>query len=93
MKTKDDILRIKLTEGIYINKNSLHLEPFTLVESRIEYLVETPENDRFISTRSEFYPATLAHLKAIQITLLLNFQNQEYSLQIVSRVMNCETAI
>ncbi len=93
IKTSGDTLRITFTEDIYINKNRLHLEPFTLVEGRIEYLVETPENDRFISARSEFYPDTQAHLKAIQITLLLNFQNQKYSLQIVSRVMNGESAI
>lgn len=92
-KTTGDTLQINLTEVIYINKNHLHLEPFTLVEGQIEYLVETPENEGFISAQSEFHSGTFTHLKAIQITLLLNFQDQEYSLQIVSRVTNCESAI
>lgn len=93
IKTTGDTLRIQFAEEIYINYHLLTLTPFILRDSRIDYLLETPQDRGFILSWSNFDPDHFSNLKAIHLTIVLNFQEREYTLRIVSRLLHCEPVI
>jgi len=93
IKLSGDSLRLRLDEGVYINRDTLTISPLKIRGGKFIYFLRSEWPDDLVQSTESIYPEDLTNIAAIRVELSFNRKGKEYPFILFCRLLRIQPVI